>query len=255
MKKLVTVFALCAAMSAVAQVESQNIVGYSTITIQRDYTLLALSFDKVGSGDMTINEAFPYQPGAMKSGGLNTSDQILTRNPSTGAYTTYRLRDTSTPVSNSWCSSATTVATNQLPSGTPAWYFSRLVPSTTNQVTINVAGQVANDATRNNTIKSGYNLFANPYPVDISLNGAGGIGYQAGMTSGGLNTSDQILVRNPSTGAYTTYRLRDTATPANSWCASGTTPTSDKLLVNSSAWYLARGVSDFQMVIQKPAGM
>ncbi len=30
MKKLVTVFALCAAMSAVAQVESSNIVGYST---------------------------------------------------------------------------------------------------------------------------------------------------------------------------------------------------------------------------------
>ena len=60
MKKLVTVFALCAAMSAMA-VESQNIVGYQTVTIPRGTTLWAQTFVAVG-GDgtqVTLGDIIP----------------------------------------------------------------------------------------------------------------------------------------------------------------------------------------------------
>jgi hypothetical protein len=256
MKKLVTAFAACmiAGLVSAQTVESQNIVGYNTIGLQTEYTLIAVNFDKVGSGALTINEAFPYQAGVMKAGGLSDSDQILIRTPGTGAYTTYRLRATSTPA-NSWCSSGITPSTDPMVSGTAAWYLSRLSPAPTNVLNMVVAGEVANDATRSMTIKSGYNLFANPYPYDVALNGAAGIGFQTGMTPGGLSDSDQIQIRNQSTGAYTTYRLRATSTPANSWCSSGITPTTDSLLAGASAWYLARGGSDFQLSMQKPAGL
>jgi len=250
MKKLMTACAACVLAGMVsAQVESVNIVGYNTITLKAEYTLIAVNFDNVGGGDLTINQAFPYQDGAMKSGGLSDSDQILIRNPSTGLYTTYRLRSTSTPA-NSWCASGTTPSTAPVSAGTAAWYLSRLSPSPSNPLVFQVAGQVANDATRDLSIKVGYNLFANPYPYDAELNGD--IGYQNGMKSGGLSDSDQILIRNPDTGLYTTYRLRSTSTPANSWCASGTTPTTDKLPAGASAWYLARGTGDFEMTIASP---
>ena len=64
MKKLVTVFALCAAMSAMA-VESQNIVGYQTVTIPRGTTLWTQTFVTVGGdgtqvtlGDIVPSAAF-----------------------------------------------------------------------------------------------------------------------------------------------------------------------------------------------------
>jgi hypothetical protein len=238
----------CAPLAA-AQVVSANIVGYNTITLQSEYTLIAVNFDKVGGGDMTINQAFPYQAGAMVSSTQPLSDQIQIRNPETGAYLTYRLRSTSNPA-NSWCASGTTPSTDLVPAGTAAWYLSRLVPASAPSASFQVAGEVAGDATRSLTIKSGLNLFANPYPYDAALNGD--IGYQAGMTSSTQPLSDQIQILDPVTAAYTTYRLRSTSNPANSWCSSGTTPTTDKLPAGASAWYLARGASDFQLVIQSP---
>jgi hypothetical protein len=49
MKKLVTVFALCAAVSAYAQVESANIVGYTSKTATGTYYSSGASFISVGS--------------------------------------------------------------------------------------------------------------------------------------------------------------------------------------------------------------
>jgi hypothetical protein len=227
---------------------SANIVGYQTITLQSENTLIAVNFDKVGGGDMTINQAFPYQAG-MHPGGLADADQIQIRNPTTGSYTTYRLRSGSTPP-NSWCLTGIIPSTDPVPAGTAAWYLSKLVPSTAPSASFQVAGEVADAPTRSLTIKSGINLFANPYPYDAALNGD--IGYHTGMQPGGLSGSDQIQIRNPATGAYTTYRLRSGSNPANSWCVNGTTPTADKLPAGASAWYIASGANDFQLVIRSP---
>lgn len=55
MKKLVTAFALCAAVSAMA-VESANVVGYQTFTAGAGYTALAPTFLKVGGAALTASD-------------------------------------------------------------------------------------------------------------------------------------------------------------------------------------------------------
>ena len=247
MKKLMTACAACVLAGMVsAQVESVNIVGYNTVNLIAEYTLFALNFENVGGGAMPINDAFPYQAGAMKAGGLNDSDQLQVRDGA--GYIVYRLRSTSVPA-NSWCRSGTTPTTDTIATGTAAWYLSRRNPSVSEPLSFQVAGEVANDATKNLTIVSGYNLIANPYPYSVGLNS--GIGFQSGMVSGGLNDSDQLQVRD-GTG-YIVYRLRATSSPANSWCRTGTTPTTDELPIGTAAWYLSRQASgSFQLQIARP---
>ena len=62
MKKLVTAFAACAlAGLAFAQVESVNIVGYSTINVPAGSSIVAPSFTTVGGGgvDLTLGMITP----------------------------------------------------------------------------------------------------------------------------------------------------------------------------------------------------
>jgi len=68
MKKLVTALALCAAVSAYAQVESANIVGYQTINIPSGFSASATTFVTVGGdgtkcllGEIKGNAAFEGQ--------------------------------------------------------------------------------------------------------------------------------------------------------------------------------------------------
>jgi hypothetical protein len=60
MKKLVTVFALCAAMSAMA-VESQNIVGYKTVAVPKGTTVWTPMFVTTGGDDTqtTLGDIIP----------------------------------------------------------------------------------------------------------------------------------------------------------------------------------------------------
>jgi hypothetical protein len=55
MKKLVTAFALCAAISAMA-VESENVVGYQTITCPSGFTVFSPTFLTVGGTPTTYKE-------------------------------------------------------------------------------------------------------------------------------------------------------------------------------------------------------
>lgn len=55
MKKLVTAFALCAAMSAFA-VESQNIVGYQTVSCAAGFTVFSPTFLTVGGTPFTYKD-------------------------------------------------------------------------------------------------------------------------------------------------------------------------------------------------------
>jgi hypothetical protein len=197
---------------------------------------------------MTINEAFPYDADNMQAGGTGNSDQIQIRTAA-GGYQTYRLRE-----NEQWCLTSTTPATTPVPAGTAAWYLSRKNPTIANPLQITVVGQVAHDATRTNSIvANGFSLIANPYPVDIPLNkdaNGFGIGFQAGMTEGGQNASDQIQIRDPD-GSYRTYRLRANS-PTPEWCLTGTTATGDSLPAGASAWYMSRGAVDFKLVFENP---
>ena len=64
MKKLILAAAAMAAGIAMADgITSTSVVGYNTITINKEYTLLTVNFDDVGGDALTIQKAFPYVEG------------------------------------------------------------------------------------------------------------------------------------------------------------------------------------------------
>ena len=84
MKKLVTVCALCAAMSAMA-IDSQNVVGYQTITIPQGYSIVTGTFIPVGSAGSSIKLGDIVPNASFASG----ADTIAFLNPDgSGSFTT-----------------------------------------------------------------------------------------------------------------------------------------------------------------------
>ena len=69
---------------------SANIVGYNTVTINQEWTILAVNFSQVDGSNLSIQDAFPPQAGMTK--GMSTSDadqiQVLKND---GGYKIYYL--------------------------------------------------------------------------------------------------------------------------------------------------------------------
>jgi len=96
MKKLVTAFALCAAMSAMAQtVESENIVGYKTEGINGTARVLTVKFQKVGGGITGLTDILD---GATV---VQYSDLLQVYDPATG-FTDYQWDGTTWFDTTTW---------------------------------------------------------------------------------------------------------------------------------------------------------
>ena len=107
-------------------------VGYNTININKEYTLLAVNFDDVTGEALDIQKAFPYTEGMTK--GLNVSEgdniQIMT---ATGDYEIYFLSNGhygkggasyDESLDGKWSlGGKNTVAARGLASGTTFWYL------------------------------------------------------------------------------------------------------------------------------------
>ena len=132
MKKLMVAAsaALCATVSF-AELASANIVGYNTVTINQEWTILAVNFAKVDGNNLTIQEALPYSEG-MTKGKTTTGDQVQVQNTS-GGYDIYYLSDGNFTAKGQtkyyperdgkWFKgNATTPTTDSIPVGTGAWY-------------------------------------------------------------------------------------------------------------------------------------
>ena len=133
MKKLVTALAACVMASAVfAQLTSQ-IVGYNTVTVYPGYNLLAVNFDGVGAGSLTLAELFPTTDGegnllpGFTAGNAGTGDNIRLYDATTEGYTIYYLykgAKTSDTKNYKWVSVAdgSVVADKVLTPGVGTWY-------------------------------------------------------------------------------------------------------------------------------------
>ncbi|HOM59501.1 MAG TPA: hypothetical protein PK770_06535, partial [Kiritimatiellia bacterium] len=215
MKKLVTALAACVMASAVfAQLTSQ-IVGYNTVTVYPGYNLLAVNFDGVGAGSLTLAELFPTTdgegnllPGFTAGSGASTGDNILFYDASTEGYITYYLykgAKTSDTKNYKWVTTAGVVASDTpVASGSAFWY--KKMAATTNAVTF--AGQVANDASETHQILTGYNMFSSIYPAAWNPNDLGVAYWQTcGAMAGNAGTGDNIRLYDATTEGYTAYYL------------------------------------------------
>lgn len=264
MKKLVTAFAACALAGLVdAQVESVNIVGYNTVTIDKQWTIIAANFEAVGGGAISLQDAFPYSDGMTKGNNMNAADMLQIQN-ALGGYDTYYLSNglnaKGSPVAGldgKWAAAGTFAPTTAtIAPGTALWYGAR---NFNPAFQITVAGQALATATADMPVSLAVKHIANPYPTDLPLND--GVPYTTGMTKGNnMNAADMIQIQN-SLGGYDTYYLSNglnakgspVAGLENKWAAAGTfAPATASIPVGAGAWYLRRGSTDFTVQVVRP---
>jgi hypothetical protein len=135
MKKLMiaATAALCATVSF-AELASANIVGYNTVNINKEYTLLSIAFDEVDGSAIDIQKAFPYGEGMTKGLAFSEADniQIMTDD---GDYEIYFLSNGkygkggasyNEALDGKWSLMGQNAATEaKFPVGKGAWYLSR----------------------------------------------------------------------------------------------------------------------------------
>jgi hypothetical protein len=264
MKKLVTAFAACALAGLVdAQVESVNIVGYNTVTIDKQWTIIAANFEAVGGGAISLQDAFPYSDG-MTKGNNDTIADVLQIQNAVGGYDIYYLSNgknakgaTVAGLDGKWAAAASySPTTATIAPGTALWYLARN-PSSTLKIT--VAGQALNTAAGDMPVNLTWKHIANPYPTDLPLND--GIPYTDGMTKGNNDTTaDNIQIQN-ALGGYDIYYMSNGknakgATVAGldgKWAAAASySPTTAAIPVGAGAWYLRRGTTDFTVQVVRP---
>jgi len=230
-------------------------VGYNTINISKEYTLLTVNFDDVTGTALDIQKAFPYTDGMTK--GLNVSEgdniQIM---QSDGGYETYFLSNGrygkggasyDESLDGKWSApGSNAVAARGLASGTTFWYLAR--GGKTSPFTMTVAGSVSNSESETYTINKAYTLIGCPYPCDVAING--GIEVTGGTTGLNVSEADNIQIMNDA-GGYDTYFLSnghygkggasyDEALDGK-WSAPGSNAaTTDKFPSGKGAFYLSR---------------
>ena len=245
----------CAAVGFGDGITSANVVGYNTINITKQYTLLTVNFKSTSDEALTINEAFPYAEGMTAAKGYTAADniQVMTAD---GGYDTYFLSNGdygksnhSTELENKWTKAGAIVASDDtLAPGATFWYVSRGAANG-NSHTITTAGQVSNAESETYVINKTYTLIGCPYPVEVALNG--GIEVDGATAAKGYTAADNIQIMTAD-GGYDTYFLSNgdygksnhSTELENKWAKAGAIePTADKFPVGGGAWYVSRSKS------------
>ena len=258
MKKLLVAAAALAAGVASASIVSSSIVGYNTLTINKEYTLLTINFDAVDGSALTVQQAFPYCEGMTEAKVYGSADNIQVMNAD-GGYDTYFMwngasgkNGVADPTKRGWAKAGTTsLTTDTLPKGATMWYQSRAAKydDTTTHYNLTVAGAVSLAEKYEYTLDKEYTLVGNPFPVEIALNG--GVVLTEPTAAKGYSSADNVQIMTED-GGYEIYFMWNGASGKNGvanpdlqgWAKAGTTSqTSDKFPVGRGAWFQARNPS------------
>ena len=235
--------------------ESANVVGYNTVTIEKKNTILSVQFQNVSGNELSIQEAFPAQAGMTQGAAVTAADQIQVQN-NAGGYDTYFLSNglnargqkLQNVDAGDWvhASASTVKATAKLASGQAFWYIAKDV---TTPYSVNIAGQVANDASFDVEVVKKNQHIASPYPVDYPINNIVAV---SGLTQGAAVTAaDQIQVQNDA-GGYDTYFLSNGLNArgqklqnvdAGDWvnATASTVKATGSIPVGKGAWFIRKG--------------
>ena len=231
-----------------------NAVGYNTVTIDKQYQLIAVNFQGTTGGSLDIQAAFPVSAGMTSGNSLGNADQIQIMD-SNGDYIAYYLSNgyngkASTPATaNKWVKNTakTTPSSDTVATGTAFWYISKNGATTPYDIT--VAGSVLMSSNESTDLSQTYSLVGSPYPVEIPFNDC--IVAVNGTSGNSLGNADQIQIMD-SNGDYIAYYLSNgyngkAATPAtaNKWVknTAKTAPTTDTFPVGKGAWFVRKSAS------------
>lgn len=271
MKKLMfaLVAASAAAVMADATIESANIVGYNTGTIESKYQVFGVNFTKADGTNYKIDDLFTYDSTKMTAAhAFDNADQIQIAN-ATGGYTFYYLLDGyngkgknyNAEYVGKWAvSGQNTPAEAEVPPGTVFWYVRK--DATLGALPVTFAGAVTDLGTTELPVTSKYRLIGNPYSAPLYLNQH--LAVNGGTQAHAFDNADQIQVAN-ATGGYTFYYLLDgyngkgknyNAAYVGKWAVSGqNTPADDACIpVGKGAWYVRKDTEDssFKVTLTQP---
>ncbi len=252
MKKLSTAFAACMLAGFVsAQVESQNIVGYNTVTLSQGYNLVAVNFGTVGGGlGLTLQTLFPTTTNGVLLAGFTggsaaTGDNIAFYDPIAGytVYYLYKGAKTSDTKNYKWVTAAGVVADDTPVASGTAFWFKKVAAG---NLDATVAGEAANDVSTTMLVKPGYNTFTSVYPIEWNPNDFGATYWTTnGAVAGSAATGDNIAFYDPTLGytAYYLYKGAKTSDTKNyKWVSATGVVVADKIMVpGKGAWYKHAG--------------
>ena len=236
-----------------------TLVGYNTITINKEYTLLTINFDDVDGAALTVQKAFPYCDGMTEAKVYGSADNIQVMNAE-GGYDIYFMWNgasgksgTADPTKRGWAKAgSTSLTTDTLPKGSTMWYQSRAAKydDANTHYNLTVAGAVSLAEKFDYTLNKEYTLVGNPFPVEIPLNG--GVVLTEPTVAKVYGSADNVQIMNVE-GGYDIYFMWNgasgksgTADPEKQgWAKAGSTSqTTDKFPVGRGAWFQARNPSE-----------
>lgn len=199
MKKLVTAFALCAAMSTMAQVNSQNIVGYVTkSTTANTLDMMGVNFQNPETTTLSIQLIIP-QSGFSIEG----ADVLRMWNPLTQGYASYfyfgvtYVDDTyAVEAGPGWADAAQirVLSSVKLDPGQGFWIKTR------SAATFTIAGEIVQPTDNKvSTLANTLDMMAGTFPVSMSIQDA------VPFSGFSIEGADVMRVWNPLTQGYSTY--------------------------------------------------
>ncbi|MDD5705333.1 MAG: hypothetical protein PHR35_05370 [Kiritimatiellae bacterium] len=265
MKRSITaIMALLFAAGMVsAEVTSENIVGYNTVTLKQGYNLLAVNFEKVvAEGDLTMQELFTTVTNGVlvdgyTAGNVGTGDNIQFYDTASSSYDIYYLykgAKTSDTKNYKWVSAAGVVADSKPVTNGTAFWFKRVAAG---EMTTVFAGQVANDVATTKQVLTGYNTFSTIYPVAWNPNDFGTQYWSTnGAVAGNVGSGDNIQFYDTGTSSYEIYYLYKGAKTSDTknykWVTAGGAVVGDDIMIpGKGAWY-KHGGAGFTFGQDKP---
>ncbi len=235
MKKALTILATAAmaASMAMADVPSQNVVGYYEVPLSNGYSLIGVSWQGMDGTGVSIQDMFSEEslyPGA-GIWEINTCDTLAYWNNDSQAYVGFYYVDLD-GTGAKWHDENFLVADKRFEPGNAFWFYR---PSDSGLPSVFVYGAVATNAAINLGAKQGYSLISKAFPVE-DLVGAGITGY-AGTGIWDIDTCDTMAVWNNATKAYVGFYYVDLDGSGAKWHDENFLPVTRNLTLGEAAWY------------------
>ena len=238
------------------------IVGYNTVTLNTEYTLVGLCFQKPDGTDMTLDEAIPYKEGMTKAMAIADADNLQVWNKSENKYDLYFLSNGQYGKSTNpsydakydgkWLQSAGAACNAKLPAGTAFWYKSKTA-SKESPLSLTMAGAILQTATTTpQTVTVNYTLFSNPYAADAPINEC--LVTENATKAMAIADADNLQVWNKSENKYDLYFLSNgqygkSTNPSydakydGKWHQSAGAECNASIPAGTSFWYLSRNAN------------
>jgi hypothetical protein len=187
---------------AAAQVESVNVVGYSSLTFKEGWNLVGVQFEGIGGGTVDVQDLFSDVSLAGLDDDGNLADFMYVWDNETGFYSTtlYWSDNALFELEKTWITGDFEPAEYAFKPGDALWVYTSVGGTAAGAVT---AGQVGG-VDKPIEIATGWNLIANPFPTPLEINGGTlAVNGLTGLDDDG-NLADFMYVWNNASGFYET---------------------------------------------------